>query len=138
MIDEAWIAWADQGTMIQPTRARGLAWIDPREVPGLAGPTAAGSDGREALAWRWIAKQADARVDRQRIEQQPGASIRFHARIDATGSRLVLDGRILVYAGAHALRGDSGLDRSVQRLDRAVALYRSRRGAAGERADCRT
>ena len=57
MIDEAWVAWVDQGTMIQPTLARGLAWIDPREVPGLVALAPAGSDLREALAWRWIAEQ---------------------------------------------------------------------------------
>ncbi len=101
--DEAWVAWVDQGTMIQPSLARGLAWIDPSEVPGLVAPRPGGSDLREALAWRWIAEKADARVDRERIEQEPGASIRLHARIDPTGRRLVLDGRILVYAGAGTL-----------------------------------
>ena len=102
MIDEAWVAWVDQGTIIQPTLARGLAWIDPSEVPGLVAPRPGGSDLREALAWRWIAEHADARVDRERIEQAPGASIRLHARIDLTRRRLVLDGRITVYAGAGA------------------------------------
>ncbi len=103
MSDEAWVARVDQGTMIQPTLARGLAWIDPNEVPGLLAPRPGGSDLREALAWRWIAEDADARVDRDRIEQAPGASIRLHARIDLTGRRLVLDGRILVDAGAGPL-----------------------------------
>ncbi len=138
MIDEAWVAWVDQGTMIQPTVARGLAWLDPREVPGLAGPPVAGSDLREALAWRWIAPRADARVDRERIEQEPGASIRLHAKIDPTGRRLVIDGRILVYAGAGPLRFGSALDRPGRRLARAVALHRRGRGAARERADRRT
>ena len=122
MIDEAWVAWVDQGTMIQPTLARGLAWIDPGEVPGLLAPRPGGSDLREALAWRWIADEADARVDRERIEQEPGASIRLHARIDPTGRRLVLDGRILVYAGAGPLDVGSALDRPVRRIARAVAL----------------
>ena len=65
LIDEAWVAWVEQGTMIQPTMARGLAWIDPSEVPGLVAPRPVGSDLREALAWRWIAEKADARVDRR-------------------------------------------------------------------------
>ena len=56
--------------MIQPTLARGLAWIDPREVPGLVAPHTVGSDLREALAWRWVAEQAEARVERERIEQE--------------------------------------------------------------------
>jgi hypothetical protein len=103
MTDEAWVTWVDQGTMIQPTVARGLAWLDPREVPGLAGSPRAGADLREALAWRWINPKADARVDRERIEQQPGASFRLRSMIDPTGSRLVIDGRILVYAGAGPL-----------------------------------
>ena len=103
MSDEAWVAWVDQGTMIQPRTARGLAWIDPNEVPGLLVRRAGGSDLREALAWRWIAEKADARVDRERIEQEPGASIRLDARIDPTGRRLVLDGRFSVYAGAGPL-----------------------------------
>ena len=103
MIDEAWVAWVDHGTMIQPTLARGLAWIDPREVPGLVAPHTVGSDLREAVAWLWVADQAEALVERERIEQDQGASIRVHARIDPTGRRLVLDGRILVYAGARSL-----------------------------------
>ena len=35
IVDEAWLAWVDQGTMIQPTAARGLAWIDPGRGSGL-------------------------------------------------------------------------------------------------------
>ena len=101
--DEAWVAWVDQGTMIQPTLARGLAWIDPSDVQGLVVPRPGGADLREALAWRWLAENAEARVDRERIEQEPRASIRLHAQIDATGRRLVLDGQILVYAGAGSL-----------------------------------
>ena len=103
MIDEAWVASADPGTMIQPTVARGLAWLDPREVPGLAGTPLPGSEFREALAWRWIAPQADARVERQRIGRQPGGSVRFHAKVDPSGRRLLIDGQINVYAGAGAL-----------------------------------
>ena len=58
---------------------------------------------REALAWRWVDENAAARVDRERIEQEPGASIRLDARIDLTVRRLVLDGHISVYAGAGPL-----------------------------------
>ena len=35
IVNEAWLAWVNDGTMIRPDRARGLAWIDPVEVPGL-------------------------------------------------------------------------------------------------------
>jgi len=100
LVDEAWLAWVDKSTMIQPTAAQGLAWIDPVEVPGLLTPRDAGSDLREALAWRWIADRAVARVDRQRIEQEPSASVRVHAQVDPTGRLLSLDGRLVVSAGA--------------------------------------
>ena len=73
MIDEAWVACVDRGTMVQPTQARGLAWLDPGEVPSLASPRPGGSDLREALGWRWIAEKAEARLERERIDQEPGA-----------------------------------------------------------------
>src|SRR5262249_29608766 len=38
VVDEAWLAWGGDGTSLQPVRARGLAWIDPAEVPGLVTP----------------------------------------------------------------------------------------------------
>jgi hypothetical protein len=103
IVDEAWVAYVDSGTMIQPTSARGLAWIDPGEVPGLLVPRGSGSDLREALAWRWIADSALARVDRERIEQEPRASIRVTARVDPHGDRLSLDGRLIVSSGAESL-----------------------------------
>src|SRR5262249_51924458 len=37
-LDEAWLAWVDEGTTIRPTAARGLAWIDPGDVTGLRDP----------------------------------------------------------------------------------------------------
>jgi len=100
LVDEAWLAWVDKNTMIQPTVARGLAWIDPVEVPGLLTPRAAGSDLREALAWRWTADRALARVDRQRIEQESSAAVRVHAQVDLTARLLTLDGSLVVSAGA--------------------------------------
>jgi hypothetical protein len=103
IVDEAWVAWVDPGTMIQPTMARGLAWIDPAEVPGLLAMRATAPDLREALAWRWIALSAEARVDRERIELEPGARVRMHARVDPALGRLVLDGRLLLYAGAEPI-----------------------------------
>ena len=100
IVDEAWVAWVDAGTMIQPTMARGLAWIDPAQVPGLLATHAIAPDLREALAWRWIASSAEARVDRAPIELEPGARIRTHARVDPALGLLILDGRLLLYAGA--------------------------------------
>ena len=77
IVDEAWVAWVDSLTMIQPTSANGLAWIDPALVSGLVNPLRAGSDLRQALAWRWITDTALAEVNRERIEQEPRASIRI-------------------------------------------------------------
>jgi hypothetical protein len=102
IVDEAWLAWVDEGTMIRPARARGLAWIDPHEVPGLImAPPAAGL--REALAWRWTADAAEARVDRERIDQDPRASIRARARLATDGGALTIEGTLLVGSGAAAL-----------------------------------
>jgi hypothetical protein len=103
VLDETWVAWVDQGTMIQPTLARGLAWIDPNLVPGLLTPRSQGQELREALAWRWIAEDALARVDREPVEQESAARVRVHARIDSARRRLVVDGRLMVYAGAGPL-----------------------------------
>ncbi len=102
IVDEAWLAWVEDGTMIRPARARGLAWIDPHEVPGLVtSPPAAGH--REALAWRWTADAAEARVDRERIDQDPRASIRARARLATDGGGLTIEGTLLVGSGAAAL-----------------------------------
>ena len=134
MLDEAWVAWVDQGTMIQPTMARGLAWIDPNLSPRPRGPAPAGSDLREALAWRWIAEAADARVDRQahragtgRLDSRPCAD-----RSRAPASRCsTADSGV---RGRRSARLGSALDRPGRRLARALALQRpcrhrrSRRG----------
>ena len=103
IVDEAWLAWVDKDTMIQPTVARGLAWIDPDEVSGLLTPRGPDSDLREALAWRWTADRAAGRVDRRRIRQEPSAAIRIHAQVDRTGRLLTLDGSLRVTAGARSL-----------------------------------
>ena len=82
-----------------PVRARGLAWIDPAEVPGLVdAPPSPGL--REALAWRWTAEAAEARVDRERIDQDPRASIRARARLAPDGRGLAIEGTLLVGSGA--------------------------------------
>ncbi len=102
IVDEAWLAWVDDGTTIQPVHARGLAWIDPRDVPGLGtAPPSAGL--HEALAWRWTADRGEARVDRERVDQDPRASIRTRARIAADGRGLSLEGTILIGSGAAPL-----------------------------------
>ncbi|MHB1561043.1 MAG: hypothetical protein ACYC61_26620, partial [Isosphaeraceae bacterium] len=103
IVDEAWLAWVDDGTTIQPTSARGLAWIDTRDVPGLAAMTPPVPGLREAIAWRWTGDRAEALVDRERIDQDARASIRTRARLSADGRTLVLLGTILIGSGAAPL-----------------------------------
>ena len=103
IVDEAWLAWADSRTMVRPTQARGLAWIDPGQIPGLLSSREPNSNLRESLAWRWTALDAVARVDREPIEQELGASIRINAIVDSVNSRLTLDGTMTIVAGAEAL-----------------------------------
>ena len=68
--DEAWLAWADDDTVVRPTRAAGLAWIDPAEGTGL--PSRAAAAGlREALAWRWTSPTAEGRVRPQTDRPEP-------------------------------------------------------------------
>jgi hypothetical protein len=98
--DEAWLALVDPETMVRPTFARGLAWIDPALVPGLRFNAGAGREYREALAWRWLDGQATARVYRQPIGQEPRATIRTVARIDDARQRLSLDGSLALSFGA--------------------------------------
>ncbi len=101
--DEAWVAWVDGLTTIRPTVASGLAWIDPSTVPGLIDRSLAPVGFREALAWRWLEDRAEARVDRERIEQEPRGSVFTRVRIDSTGKGVSLEGRIVVTAGAEAV-----------------------------------
>ncbi len=100
--DEAWLAWADDDIMIRPTRARGLAWIDPAEVTGPS-PRAPDAHLREALAWRWTSSAAEGRVDRKRIDQDPMASIYSRARIRPDQRELTLEGTIVLTSGAAPL-----------------------------------
>jgi hypothetical protein len=101
--DEAWLAWTDRQTMIHPSQAGGLAWIDPGEVAGFVTPPGPGWSLRNALAWRWIADTAAGRLERQRIEQEPSATARSRASLDSNGRRLMLDGSLVVQAGARTL-----------------------------------
>jgi hypothetical protein len=101
-VDEAWLAWGDDGTTIRPVRAEGLSWIDPMDVPGLPSQ-AAGTNLREALAWRWTADEAEARVDRERNGPQPSASIRARARISPDGRARSIEGTLLIGSGVEPL-----------------------------------
>jgi hypothetical protein len=115
--DELWVAWTEPSLTLRPTAARGLAWIDPRLVTGPPGGTGAASataaaavatavnpaEGglRGTLAWRWIAPQAEAQVDRQRIDIEASGTVDLRARVDRT--RMKYDGQIVFQAGEDAI-----------------------------------
>ncbi len=105
VVDEAWIAWTDDASTIRPVRARGLAWIEPDDVPGLATP--APSPGLfPALGWRWTAAadgDPEARIDRERVDRTARASIRARARLSPDGRGLSIDGTMFVEAGGAPL-----------------------------------
>ncbi len=123
MTDEAWMAWVDDTTMIRPTRARGLSWIEPAEVPGLRPQADASTGLREALAWRWTAEQAEARVERERTGQGPSTAIRARARIDADGRSLSIEGTLVVSSGAEPV---DSLSLWIDRADDSLASWRFR------------
>jgi hypothetical protein len=111
--DELWVAWTEPSLTLRPTSARGLAWVDPRLVTGLPGGFGAGSASAAAtvptainsaegglrgiLAWRWLAPQAEALVDRQRIETEASGTVDLRATVDRT--RVRYDGQIVFQAG---------------------------------------
>jgi hypothetical protein len=103
IVDEAWLAWSDQSTMVRPVEAQGLSWIDPGQVPGLLPARERTSNLRESLAWRWTAETAAAKIDREPIEQGPGVSVRIEATLDAARAHVTLDGTLRIVAGTTAL-----------------------------------
>jgi hypothetical protein len=100
--DEAWVAWVGSETLVRPNQARGIAWIDPRDAFPAAS-AGGGPELHEALAWRWISESGSATIERERIDQEPRASITMTSRIDAGGERLVIDGRIEIDANVATL-----------------------------------
>ena len=91
--DERWVAWTEPGMTLQPTAARGVAWIDPALVIGRPSDRVDAPPGmHEALAWRWIAERAEARVDRDRAKTEVSASAVLTATVEP--ERLRLDWRI--------------------------------------------
>lgn len=64
--DEVWTARVEPGTLVRPTSARGLAWLDPSAVAtdwAVAAPLELG----QALAWRWIEDDAEGRIQWSRL-----------------------------------------------------------------------
>ncbi len=100
--DELWVAWTAANLSLRPTSARGLAWIDPRIATGATGTsTDSGPDEmRGTLAWRWIALQAEASVDRERVETEPAGTVDLRAIVDR--ARIRYDAEIVIQAGEDA------------------------------------
>ncbi|MBV8315136.1 MAG: hypothetical protein JOZ53_09370, partial [Planctomycetaceae bacterium] len=130
---ELWVAWAESGLGLRPTSARGLAWIDPRLVlgPSTRRPEMPTPE-LEALAWRWITDQAEALVERRRVEVESSGSIHLTATVDP--DRLRLDWRIGIEAGGEPLRslplavvGPIAGAREVTFLDEATGMPLARR-----------
>ena len=100
--DELWMAWTEPGMTLRPSAARGLAWIRSKLLAGSVGGAAVPSGFRESLAWRWIAADAEGRVDRDRVETTPIGTVDLTAMVDP--GRLRLNARIVVDAGDEPLR----------------------------------
>ncbi len=100
--DERWVAKTEAGLTLQPTAARGLAWIDPRSVIGGSESEKAFSTFHEALAWRWISERGEARVERERVESESTGSVRLIANLDR--DRLSLEWKIRVQKPQNSLR----------------------------------
>ena len=91
--DEVWTAQGEEGVVLTPTQAKGLAWIDPQVV------FPASISGRDlpTLAWRWTADDASARVDRERPGTAPGAAVQLIVTV--APERLELSARIGINVG---------------------------------------
>ncbi|WP_422925379.1 hypothetical protein [Singulisphaera sp. PoT] len=92
--DERWVAKTEAGLSLQPTAAKGLAWIDPKLIASTPEREKSGSAFREALAWRWLTDRAEARVERERVESEATGSVVLVANL--TRDRLSLDWTIRV------------------------------------------
>ena len=99
IVDEAWLAWVDDGTTIRPTRARGLAWIEPGEVSGLPAPAAlANLRQAHGLAMDIRGRRGPARPGTHRASSHGIESRR--ARISPDGRSLSIEGTLLLSTGA--------------------------------------
>ena len=90
LIDEVWVATPDPGLALRPILGRGLAWIDPPDPPLDDAPTPwVADDLRGALAWRWLADDAEARIDRAPPRGDPRGEIKLDAAIAAGRLKLI-------------------------------------------------
>ena len=113
IIDETWITNLEEGYRIVPSTAKGLAWIDPaswvpfssvaRPSPAQKKPTdAASSTKPAALAWRWLTRDGEARVDRERVEESLRAAA--SSLVTLTRDTIEMRARVSVQSRAEGAR----------------------------------
>ena len=128
--DETWEAMVDGSMKLTPIAARGLVWLNPDRLvePGpLKLPP--GDGFRTVLAWRWNTEDAEARVDREAIDQEPRVELRYHARVADDGEHLTIEGEILLDPGTRPLSAlPIWIDES--EADRSQWSFRNVAGAA--------
>ncbi len=95
--DEVWSAEVAADLALRPIRARGVCRIDPAE----AGVDVRVEPGR-TFAWRWTSTDAEARVDRIRIDPEPSVRSLVVAAIDSERERI--DYHITIQSQIHSLR----------------------------------
>lgn len=100
--DEFWIATADDGRLVVPKSAEGLAWLDPHQAssPGLRAlidPAVLA----QALAWRWTSERASATAVISAPPQEVIARAEGNAVIAA--GRMRTDWRLSIRPGARPL-----------------------------------
>ena len=104
--DEVWTAQGEEGVVLTPIQAKGLAWINPQTVPGSSSP---------ALSWRWTTEDGQARVDRERPGTAPRAVVRMTATV--APERLQIEARIGILVRDEAMKrlpialSEAGTDR---------------------------
>jgi len=96
--DEIWVATIDPTLAVRPILGRGLAWIE----PPATSPPWGDRDLRGSLAWRWLADDAEARVDRSSASPAPSADVALVATI-ARG-RLLLEWALKIEAAGEDAR----------------------------------
>jgi hypothetical protein len=90
VVDEVWVATSDSTLVVRPILGNGLAWLDPPEpaLDDLPNPWSL-EKLEHALAWRWLAEGAEARIDRTPTGADPRGEVQLVATI--RGRRLALD-----------------------------------------------
>lgn len=101
--DEVWVANVHPDMTFNPVSARGLAWLDPERLEAMPSDPARTYERRNVLAWRWNAEVAEAKAERERMNDPPRAEIRSRSTLDPTGLGLVIDGQIIVTLGDEPL-----------------------------------